>query len=79
MNKFFEGNAAEDSIAPNDWEYGRPSISEIWDIMRNLERTPNIGWIRVALHNDTEITVVISSAIFSSPDSLRIYRYTSSK
>lgn len=55
LDEFFEGNTAEDSIAPNDWGYGRPSISEIWDLMRNLEKNPDIAWIRIELHNDTEI------------------------
>ena len=55
LDEFFGGNTAEDSIAPNDWGYGRPSISEIWDLMRNLENNPDIAWIRIELHNDTEI------------------------
>ena len=55
LDEFFEGNTAEDSIAPNDWGYGRPSISEIWDLMRNLEKNPDIAWIRIEFHNDTEI------------------------
>lgn len=56
LDEFFLGNAAEDSIAPNDCDLGRPSIAEIWELMRELEKRPDIAWIRVALHNDTEIT-----------------------
>ena len=56
LDEFFEGNTAEDSIAPNQWGEGRPSISEIWDLMRELEKRPDIAWIRVELHDDTEIT-----------------------
>jgi len=55
LDEFFEGNTAEDSIAPNDWEFGRPSITEIWQLMRELEKMPHIAWIRIELHNDTEI------------------------
>ena len=55
LDEFFEGNTAEDSIAPNDCDFGRPSIAEIWELMRNLEKRPDIAWIRIELHNDTEI------------------------
>lgn len=55
LNEFFEGNTAEDSIAPNEYGFGRPSIAEIWELMRNLEKRPDIAWIRIGLHDDTEI------------------------
>ena len=55
LDEFFEGNTAEDSIAPNDCGYGRPSIAEIWKLMRELEKRPDVAWIRVELHDDTEI------------------------
>ena len=55
LDDFFEGNTAEDSIAPNDCGYGRPSIAEIWKLMRELEKRPDVAWIRVELHDDTEI------------------------
>lgn len=29
LDEFFEGNTEEDSIAPNDCDFGRPSIAEI--------------------------------------------------
>ena len=28
------------TIAPNDCDFGRPSIAEIWELMRNLEKDP---------------------------------------
>lgn len=55
LNEFFEGNTAEDSIAPNDCDFGRPSIAEIWELMQELEKRPDVAWIRIELHNDTEI------------------------
>ena len=55
LNEFFEGNTAEDSIAPNECGFGRPSIAEIWELMRNLEIRPDIAWIRIELLDDTEI------------------------
>ena len=29
LDEYFDGNAQEDSIAPNQWGYGRPTLREI--------------------------------------------------
>ena len=55
LDEFFNGNTEEDSIAPNQWGFGRPTLSEIWDMLQKIELMPNIAWVRVALHDDTEI------------------------
>lgn len=55
LEEFFKGNTEEDSIAPNQWGEGRPSLTEIWDMLQKIESMPNIAWVRVTLHDDTEI------------------------
>lgn len=55
LDEFFKGNTEEDSIAPNQWEEGRPTLAEIWDLLRKIELMSDIAWVRVALHNDTQI------------------------
>lgn len=55
LDEFFDGNPEEDSIAPNQWGYGRPSLAEMKDMLRRIELMPNVAWVRVALHEDTEI------------------------
>lgn len=55
LDEFFKGNIAEDSIAPNQYGFGRPSLAEIWNILQQIEVMPRIAWIRVTLHDDTEI------------------------
>lgn len=55
LDEFFDGNTEEDTIAPNQWGYGRPTLAEIWDMLRKIESMPNIAWIRVTLHDDTII------------------------
>lgn len=55
LDEFFADNSEEDSLAPNQWEEGRPALAEIWHILQKLETTPGIAWVRVALHDDTEI------------------------
>ena len=55
LDEFFDGNTEEDSIAPNQWEFGRPTLSEIRNMLQKIELMPDIAWVRVALHDDTEI------------------------
>lgn len=55
LDEFFDGNSEEDSIAPNQWEDGRPTLDEMWKKLREIEKLPNVAWVRVALHDDTEI------------------------
>ena len=55
LDEFFNGNTEEDSIAPNQWEFGRPTLAEIWDMLQKIELRTDIAWVRVALHYDTEI------------------------
>lgn len=55
IDEFFSGNTEEDSIAPNQWGFGRPTLSEIGDTLQKLELMSDIAWVRVTLHEDTEI------------------------
>lgn len=55
LKEFFEDNPFEYAIAPNDVGYGRPDLEEIWEYMKKVEKMPHIAWVRVALHDDTEI------------------------
>ena len=55
LDEFFNGNTEEDSIAPNQWAYGRPTFSELWDILKKVEAMPETAWVRAALHDDTEL------------------------
>lgn len=40
LSEFFDGNTVEDSIAPNQYGYGRPSLAEIWGTLRKIEALP---------------------------------------
>ena len=55
LDEFFKGNTVEDSIAPNQWECGRPTLSEIWELLKKIESMHEVAWVRVALHDDTDI------------------------
>jgi hypothetical protein len=55
LTEFFSGNIEEESIAPNQWGYERPTLAEIWARMREVEARPDVEWVRVVLHSDTII------------------------
>jgi len=57
LEEFFSNNTEEESIAPNQWEFGRPTLSEIWEHLRKVEKRDDVAWVRVTLHSDTEIGV----------------------
>ncbi|MDG4763030.1 hypothetical protein O7632_02715 [Solwaraspora sp. WMMD406] len=53
ISEFFDGNDEEGSIAPNQWEYGRPPLAELADRFRDIERREDVAWVRVQLHPET--------------------------
>ena len=53
LAEFFEGNSQEDSIAPNQFGFGRPPLAEIYRRLAELETCNDVAWVRVALHDDT--------------------------
>ena len=55
LDEFFEGNTAEDSIAPNQCDYGRPSLAELWEFLQKIEELSKNAWVRIALHKDKDI------------------------
>ena len=55
LDEFFEGNEDEYSIAPNQADEGRPGITEIYEKFNSIEEHEHIAWIRVFLHDDTEV------------------------
>ncbi len=46
LDEFFYGNTEEESIAPNQWGFGRPKLSEICDMLQKIEMMPDIAWVR---------------------------------
>lgn len=42
LDEFFLANEDEESIAPNNWGYGRPSIKEIYRSLKEIEHRPDV-------------------------------------
>ncbi|GAB3597091.1 hypothetical protein [Microbacterium tumbae] len=55
LSEFFDDNAEEDSLAPNQWGLGRPPLAEIAVRLRLLEEDADVAWVRVELHFDTAV------------------------
>lgn len=55
LDEFFADNDVEDSIAPNQWGYGRPVLADIAERLQKIALRPEVAWVRVMLHDDTEI------------------------
>ncbi len=52
IREFFDGNTAEDSIAPNQHGYGRPDLAEIARRLDALAANRAVAWVRVQPHEE---------------------------
>ena len=49
---FFDGNTDEESLAPNQWGYGRPTMAELYARFAQIAQRPNVERVLVGLHGD---------------------------
>ncbi|CAM3179127.1 hypothetical protein [Stackebrandtia soli] len=64
LTDFFDGNTVEDSIAPNQWEYGRPPIHVLAKRFRDVEARADVAWVRVQPHGDSlDLDVLCGEAV----------------
>lgn len=52
IDDYFEQNDQEESIAPNNWEFGRPPIKTIYKVLKDIEARPDVAGVYVGLHED---------------------------
>jgi hypothetical protein len=52
IDEYFIGNDQQDSIAPNQWGYGRLPIAEIYARLKAIEARPDDQGVFVGLHQD---------------------------
>lgn len=52
LDDYFLGNDQEASIAPNQWEYGRPPLQEIYARFKAIAERPDVQGVFVGLHQD---------------------------
>ena len=52
LDLYFAGNTDEDSIAPNQWGYGRPPIAQLHELFRGIAARPEVEKVLVGLHQD---------------------------
>jgi hypothetical protein len=64
LDEFFVGNAEEESLAPNQWGYGRPTLARIAERLRKVEANASVDWVRVQLHDETaDADAVLAEAV----------------
>nr|WP_206766091.1 MULTISPECIES: hypothetical protein [Shewanella] len=52
LNEYFLENEDEESIAPNNWGYGRPSIKEIYRCLKEIEHRSDVQGVYVGMHDE---------------------------
>jgi hypothetical protein len=52
LDEYFIGNTDEESIAPNAWGDGRPTISEMYRVLSAIQARPDVSAVLVGLHFD---------------------------
>ncbi|MBY6034381.1 hypothetical protein KUV59_14460 [Marinobacter daepoensis] len=52
LDEYFVGNDDEESIAPNNWGYGRPSIQVIYRHFKEIESRADVQGVYVGLHDE---------------------------
>ncbi|PHV20872.1 hypothetical protein CSQ92_15900 [Janthinobacterium sp. BJB446] len=52
LDLYFAGNTDEESIAPNQWGYGRPPIAQLYERFREIAARPDVEKVLVGLHQD---------------------------
>ncbi|WP_448132765.1 hypothetical protein [Stenotrophomonas rhizophila] len=52
LDAYFTGNDQEESIAPNQWEFGRPPIRELHARFQAIAARPDVQGVYVGLHQD---------------------------
>ena len=52
LDEYFLGNDQEDSIAPNQVGYGRPSLADLYAALKTINERPDVQTVVVGLHDD---------------------------
>ena len=52
LDEYFSENDDEESIAPNNWEFGRPSIKLIYQHLQDIAARADVQGVYVSLHDE---------------------------
>ncbi|OKI97202.1 hypothetical protein [Kitasatospora sp. CB01950] len=64
LAEFFADNTVEDSLAPNQWGYGRPPLADLAAALGRIADRPDVAWVRVQLHPETlDLAEVLAEAV----------------
>ncbi|MBC2656986.1 hypothetical protein H7A76_16225 [Pseudomonas sp. MSSRFD41] len=71
LDEYFQGNDQEQSIAPNQWEFGRPCLARIHAHFKALEQRPDVQGVYVGLHQ--EWSEALESDDWPAAENIHIY------
>ncbi|MDR2293592.1 MAG: hypothetical protein LBE05_00065 [Microbacterium sp.] len=71
LDEFFEGNVREDSLPPSRQGLRRPPLADIVARLRDVAARDDVEWVRVALHDDSQLDdadgdVIAESVLFAT-------------
>jgi hypothetical protein len=72
LEEYFEGNDQEDSIAPNQEGYGRPSLAELYRRFKEIKQRADVQTVLVSIHDDWE-EALDSDEVWTAADCIHIY------
>ena len=57
LDEYFTGNDDQWCIAPNQWEYGRPELSEFYARFKAIRQRDDVQLILVGIHDDWVMSI----------------------
>ncbi len=78
LDEYFEGNTDEESIAPNQVGYGRPSLSDLYVRFRQIKQRPDVQDVLVGIHGDW-IEAIDDPDLWPAAENIHIYTSASSE
>lgn len=71
LDDYFTGNDQEESIAPNQWGDGRPSIRDLHARFQQIAQRPDVHGVYVGLHYDW--VMALESEDWPAAENIHIY------
>ena len=72
LDEYFVGNSQEDSIAPNQVGYGRPSLADLHAALREIRDRPDVQTVLVGIHDDW-VDALDAEDIWPAADNVYVY------
>lgn len=72
LDEYFEGNTDEESIAPNQVGYGRPSLTELYARFRQIKERADVQDVLVGIHGEW-VDAIDDPELWPAAENVHIY------